>query len=142
MNLTVTLATAIGAIGTMAYRILVIDDDVMNLDMMSQRLRLRGYRVEGAVDGLRGLELARADPPDLILMDVSLPEMDGWEATRRLKAELATRHIPVVALTAHAMMNDRSRALQAGCDDYESKPVDFERLLAKMAKLLSRGATT
>ncbi len=126
----------------MAYRILVIDDDVMNLDMMSQRLRLRGYRVEGAVDGLRGLELARADPPDLILMDVSLPEMDGWEATRRLKAELATRHIPVVALTAHAMMNDRSRALQAGCDDYESKPVDFERLLAKMAKLLSRGATT
>jgi two-component system cell cycle response regulator DivK len=122
----------------MNRRILVIDDDLMNLDMISQRLELRGYYVVGAVDGIQGLELANAEPPDLILMDVNLPEMDGWEATRRLKTEWKTRHIPVIALTAHAMASDRSKALEAGCDEYESKPVDFERLVAKMEMLLSR----
>jgi two-component system, cell cycle response regulator DivK len=110
----------------------------MNLDMISQRLELRGYHVIGAVDGVQGLALARAEPPDLILMDVNLPEMDGFETTRRLKAERSTRHIPVVALTAHAMTSDRAKALEMGCDDYESKPVDFERLLSKMETLLSR----
>jgi two-component system, cell cycle response regulator DivK len=122
----------------MNRRILVIDDDLMNLDMISQRLELRGYHVVRAVDGIEGLELANAEPPDLILMDVNLPEMDGWEATRRLKAEWKTRRIPVVALTAHAMASDRSKALEAGCDEYESKPVDFERLVEKMEMLLSR----
>jgi two-component system, cell cycle response regulator DivK len=122
----------------MNRRILVIDDDLMNLDMISQRLELRGYDVVRAVDAIQGLELANAEPPDLILMDVNLPEMDGWEATRRLKAEWKTRHIPVVALTAHAMASDRSKALEAGCDEYESKPVDFERLVSKVEMLLSR----
>jgi CheY-like chemotaxis protein len=120
----------------MRYNILVIEDDEMNLDMITQRLELRGYRVLGAVDGFEGINLAREEAPDLILMDVNLPEIDGWEVTRRLKAEPATRHIPVVALTAHAMVNDRDKALQAGCDDYETKPVDFQRLLSKMEKLL------
>jgi two-component system cell cycle response regulator DivK len=124
----------------MNHHILVIDDDLMNLDMISQRLELRGYRVVGAADGRQGIDLARAEPPDLILMDINLPEMDGWEATRHLKSEETTRHIPVVALTAHAMVSDRSKALQAGCDDYESKPVDFERLLVKMETLLCKDA--
>jgi two-component system, cell cycle response regulator DivK len=120
----------------MIYTILVIEDDEMNMDMITQRLELRGYRVLGAVDGLDGIDLAREELPDLILMDVNLPEIDGWEATRRLKAEPATRHIPVVALTAHAMVRDRDKALQAGCDDYETKPVDFQRLLSKIEALL------
>lgn len=124
----------------MNNNILVIDDDVMNLDMISQRLELRGYHVVAAADGLEGIDLARAERPDLILIDINLPEMDGWEATRRLKSEEATRHIPVVALTVHAMVSDRSRALQAGCDEYESKPVDFERLLTKMETLLCKEA--
>jgi two-component system, cell cycle response regulator DivK len=124
----------------MNHHILVIDDDLMNLYMISQRLELRGYRVVGAADGRQGIDLARAEPPDLILMDINLPEMDGWEATRHLKSEETTRHIPVVALTAHAMVSDRSKALQAGCDDYESKPVDFERLLVKMETLLCKDA--
>ncbi len=125
----------------MNNHILVIDDDIMNLDMISQRLELRGYRVVATADGPEGIDLARAERPDLILMDINLPEMDGWEATRRLKSEETTRHIPVVALTAHAMASDRSKALQAGCDDYESKPVDFERLLTKMETLLCKEAT-
>jgi two-component system, cell cycle response regulator DivK len=120
----------------MRYNILVIEDDEMNLDMITQRLKLRGYRVLGAVDGFDGINLAREEAPDLILMDVNLPEIDGWEVTRRLKAEPATRHIPVVALTAHAMVSDRDKALQAGCDDYETKPVDFPRLVSKMEMLL------
>jgi two-component system, cell cycle response regulator DivK len=120
----------------MIYKILVIEDDEMNMDMITQRLELRGYRVLGAVDGLDGIDLAREELPDLILMDVNLPEIDGWETTRRLKAEPATRQIPVVALTAHAMVRDRDKALQAGCDDYETKPVDFQRLLSKIEALL------
>jgi CheY-like chemotaxis protein len=120
----------------MSYRILVVEDDEMNLDMISQMLELKGYRVLGAVDGLDGINVARTEVPDLILMDINLPEIDGWEATRRLKAEPATRYIPVVALTAHAMVSDRDKALQAGCDDYETKPIDFQRLLSKMETLL------
>ena len=123
----------------MSHSILIIDDDYMNRDMISQRLELRGFRVVGAIDGPRGDRgWARAEQPDTILMDVNLPEMDGWEATRRLKAGTATRHIPVVALTAHAMVSDRDKALRAGCDEYETKPVDFQRLLAKMEMLLGR----
>lgn len=122
----------------MSYRILVVEDDDMNRDMISQRLELRGYLVVTAVDGREGVDLARIEAPDLILMDVNLPELDGWEATRCLKAEHATRHIPVVALTAHAMASDRLKALQAGCDEYETKPLDFPRLLAKMESLLGR----
>jgi CheY-like chemotaxis protein len=120
----------------MIYNILIIEDDEMNLDMMIQRLELRGYRVLGAINGLDGIDLAREELPDLILMDVNLPEINGLEATRRLKAEPATRHIPVVALTAHAMAGDRDKALQAGCDDYETKPVNFQRLLSKIEALL------
>ncbi len=112
----------------------------MNIDMITQRLELRGYRVVTAADGLRGIDLAREEAPDLILMDVSLPEVDGWEATRRLKAGAATRHIPVVALTAHAMEGDREKASRAGCDAYETKPVDFQRLLSTMEALLQREA--
>jgi two-component system cell cycle response regulator DivK len=118
--------------------ILVVDDDAMNMDMITRRLQLRGYRVLGADDAIQGIALAQAEAPSLILMDVNLPEMDGWEATRRLKAEETTRHIPVVALTAHAMVSDRDKALKAGCDDYETKPVDFERLLTKIETLLAR----
>jgi CheY-like chemotaxis protein len=124
----------------MSYRILIIEDDAMNLDMISERLELRGYRVAGATDGSQGVELALLEAPDLILMDVSLPGMDGWEVTRRLKSEAATRHIPVVALTAHAMVSDRDKALQAGCDEYETKPIEFERLLAKIETLLGQEA--
>jgi CheY-like chemotaxis protein len=125
----------------MIYSILVIEDDYMNLDMITQRLELRGYRVFGAIDGLDGIDLAREKLPDLILMDVNLPEIDGWEATRRLKTEPATRHSPVMALTAHAMVSDRDKALQAGCDDYETKPVDFQRLLSKIEALLVKSQT-
>jgi len=124
----------------MAYNILIIEDDEMNMDMISKRLELRGYRVVAAVDGRGGIAPAREAAPDLILMDVNLPEFDGWEATRRLKAEAATRHIPVVALTAHAMESDRAKARDAGCDGYESKPIDFPRLLARMETLLTRRA--
>jgi two-component system, cell cycle response regulator DivK len=124
----------------MSHRILVIDDDLMHCDMILRRLSLRGYRVVGAVDGSQGIDVARAERPDLILMDINLPEMDGWETTRRLKSDETTRHIPVVALTAHAMTTDRVKALQAGCDDYATKPIDFERLLEKMEALLCRKA--
>jgi CheY-like chemotaxis protein len=126
----------------MSYKILIVEDDEMNTDMITQRLELRGYRVVASADGLRGIALALAEAPDLILMDVNLPEIDGWEATRRLKADAATRHIPVLALTAHAMSSDRDKAMQAGCDGYETKPVDFQRLLAKMETLLGRGANS
>jgi two-component system, cell cycle response regulator DivK len=120
----------------MSYHILVIEDDEMNVDMIAERLELRGYHVLTAGDGLLGIDLARTEGPDLILMDVSLPEVDGWEATRRLKAEAATCHIPVIALTAHAMEGDREKAMRAGCDGYETKPVDFHRLLSTMESLL------
>lgn len=120
-------------------RLLLVEDNELNRDMLSRRLLRRGYTVDIAVDGLQALEMAARDMPDLILMDMSLPEMDGWEATRRLKAASPTTRIPVIALTAHAMSGDRERALDAGCDDFDTKPVDFERLIEKISALLGEG---
>jgi CheY-like chemotaxis protein len=116
--------------------ILIVEDNEMNRDMLSRRLERKGYQVLMAVDGEMGIEVARSGAPDLILMDMSLPVVDGWEATRRLKADAALRHIPIIALTAHAMANDRDKALEAGCDDYDTKPIELPRLLAKMETLL------
>ena len=117
-------------------RILLVEDNEMNRDMLSRRLARKGYEVVLAVDGAEGLAMARGEAPDLILMDMSLPVVDGWEATRRLKADPSTRGIPVIALTAHAMAEDRQKALDAGCDDYDTKPVEFPRLLRKIAEQL------
>ena len=117
-------------------KILLVEDQEMNRDMLSRRLKKRGYEVSIAVDGAEGVDKARSESPDLILMDMSLPVMDGWEATRTLKADEATRSIPVVALTAHAMSTDREKALAAGCDAYETKPVELPRLIETMEKLL------
>jgi two-component system, cell cycle response regulator DivK len=124
----------------MGKGIVIIEDDCMNSDMLAQRFELRGFRVLTAVDGVEGIALAATEAPDVILMDVSLPEMDGWEAAGLLKSGAATRHIPVVALTAHAMASDRDKALKAGCDEYETKPVDFPRLMKKIETLLNREA--
>ena len=118
-------------------KILLVEDQEMNRDMLSRRLKKKGYEVAIAVDGAEGVEKARSESPELILMDMSLPVMDGWEATRRLKADEATRSIPVVALTTHAMSTDRDKALEAGCDAYETKPVELPRLLETMEKLLA-----
>ena len=117
-------------------RILLVEDQEMNRDMLSRRLRKRGHEVSIAVDGAEGVAKAREESPDLILMDMSLPVMDGWEATRTIKADAATRAIPVVALTAHAMSTDREKALAAGCDAYETKPIELPRLLQTIGKLL------
>jgi CheY-like chemotaxis protein len=117
-------------------RILIVEDNEMNRDMLTRRLERKGYQVISATDGSNGISAARAESPDLILMDMSLPEVDGWEAARRLKSDSATRHIPVIALTAHAMSSDRQKALEAGCDEYETKPVEFRRLLAKIQAML------
>ena len=117
-------------------RILLVEDNEMNRDMLSRRLQTRGYEVTIAVDGKVGIEMAQATLPDLILMDMSLPVIDGWEATRTLKGAPETRHIPVIALTAHAMSTDRDKALEAGCDDYDTKPIELPRLLGKMEALL------
>jgi two-component system, cell cycle response regulator DivK len=122
-------------------RILLVEDNEMNRDMLSRRLEKRGYQVLMAVDGKQGLEMARAESPDLILMDMSLPEIDGWEATRQLKASEATRAIPVIGLTAHAMAGDREKCLEAGCNDYDIKPIELPRLLAKMQALLTPKGT-
>jgi two-component system, cell cycle response regulator DivK len=119
-------------------KILLVEDNEMNRDMLSRRLQKRGYEVQIAVDGPEGLRKALADPPDLILMDISLPEMDGWTVTRRLRAEPATARTPIIALTAHAMSGDRERALDAGCDDYDTKPVELDRLLGKIQGLLQQ----
>ena len=119
-------------------KILLIEDNEMNRDMLSRRLARKGYRVVMAIDGIHGLAAAREEAPDLILMDMNLPGIDGWEATRRLKAQDATRHVPVIALTAHAMVSDRQKALEAGCDDYETKPVEFQRLVSKIQAILER----
>jgi two-component system, cell cycle response regulator DivK len=116
-------------------KILLVEDNEMNRDMLSRRLKRRGYDVSIAVDGAAALAAVEADPPALVLMDMSLPVMDGWEATRRLKAEPRTRAIPVIALTAHAMTDDRERAIDAGCDDFDTKPVDLQRLLGKIAAM-------
>ena len=119
-------------------KILIVEDNEMNRDMLSRRLVKRGYEVDIAVDGEQGLAMARSTPPALILMDMSLPGVDGWEATRQLKAMPETRQVPVIALTAHAMAGDREKALAAGCDDFDTKPVDLPRLLAKIEALLGR----
>jgi CheY-like chemotaxis protein len=119
-------------------RILLVEDNEMNRDMLSRRLARRGYEVVLAVDGEEGIAKARAEAPALILMDMSLPGLDGWEATRRIKAGADTAAIPVIALTAHAMAGDREQALAAGCDDFDTKPVDLARLLAKIEALLGR----
>lgn len=116
--------------------ILLVEDNEMNRDMLLRRLQRRGFEVIVAVDGQQGCTLAQTALPDLILMDMSLPVMDGWAATRRLKADLTTGRIPIIALTAHAMAGDRQKALEAGCDDYETKPVELTRLLGKINTLL------
>jgi CheY-like chemotaxis protein len=121
-------------------KILLVEDNEMNRDMLSRRLERRGYKVLIAVDGQMGIDMARDEAPDLVLMDMSLPVMDGWEATRTLKASDVTRNIPVIALTAHAMSTDREKAIEAGCDDYDTKPIDLPRLLAKMEALIGPGA--
>ena len=117
-------------------KILLVEDNEMNRDMLSRRLARRGYEVAIAVDGEQGLVLARSEAPALVLMDMSLPGLDGWDATRQLKAAEETRAIPVIALTAHAMSGDREKAIAAGCDDFDTKPVDLERLLGKIEALL------
>lgn len=118
-------------------KILLVEDNETNRNMLSRRLLKRGYEVVIAIDGESSLLLAESETPDLILMDMSLPILDGWEATRRLKAEPATQSIPVIALTAHAMSSDRDKALEAGCDDYDTKPVELARLLGKIEALLT-----
>jgi two-component system cell cycle response regulator DivK len=116
-------------------KILLVEDNEMNRDMLSRRLIKKGYEVIMALDGEQALEMARAEAPDLILMDISLPGLDGWEATRRLKARPETQAIPIIALTAHAMAGDREKCLEAGCNDYDTKPVEFPRLLGKIQEL-------
>jgi CheY-like chemotaxis protein len=118
-------------------RILLVEDNEMNRDMLSRRLSRKGFEVVIAVDGQQGVEKAMSESPDLVLMDMSLPVLDGWEATRRLKAASATRHIPIIALTAHAMSGDREKTLQAGCDDYDTKPIELPRLISKIEALLN-----
>ena len=118
-------------------KILLVEDNEMNRDMLSRRLVRGGYEVTIAEDGARGVAMATSDRPDLILMDMSLPVIDGWEATRRIKANDATRRIPVIALTAHAMAGDREKAMEVGCEDYDTKPVEMSRLLGKIAALLA-----
>ena len=117
-------------------KILLVEDNEMNRDMLSRRLQRRGYEVLMAADGAEGLAAVRECRPDLVLMDMSLPVIDGWEVTRQLKAEEATRHIPVIALTAHAMSGDRQKAVDAGCDDFDTKPIDLDRLLGKVGALV------
>lgn len=121
-------------------KILLVEDNEMNRDMLSRRLARAGFAVSVSTDGADALVRAATDRPDLILMDLSLPVLDGWEATRRLKANAQTRAIPVIALTAHAMEADRSRAVQAGCDDFDTKPIEMPRLLAKIERLLAPAA--
>jgi CheY-like chemotaxis protein len=117
-------------------KVLLIEDNEMNRDMLSRRLIRRGFEVIFAVDGQQGIDLARSQRPDIILMDMSLPVIDGWEATRRVKSDDATRGVPVIGLTAHAMSGDREKAIEAGCDDYDTKPVEFDRLIGKIERLL------
>src|ERR1700732_2643273 len=118
-------------------KILLVEDNEMNRDMLSRRLLRKGYEVVMAVDGGQAVTMAESDRPDLILMDMSLPVIDGWEATRRIKATSELRKIPIIALTAHAMATDRNKALEAGCDDYDTKPIELQRLLGKIETLLA-----
>lgn len=121
-------------------KILLVEDNELNRDMLSRRLERKGFQVVMAADGQQGVDLASSEGPDLILMDMDLPVIDGWEATRRVKAGETTRDIPVIALTAHAMVGDRDKAMAAGCDDYDTKPIDFPRLLGKIETLLGGAA--
>ena len=122
-------------------KVLIVEDNEMNRDMLSRRLMRKGYSVVIATDGEQGVAMAASETPDLILMDMSLPKLDGWEATRRLKADAELKKIPIIALTAHAMTDDRDKALAAGCDDYDTKPVDLPRLLEKMETILRHEAS-
>lgn len=122
-------------------KILLVEDNEMNRDMLSRRLIKAGFEMVMAVDGEQAIDLARSEAPDLILMDISLPGLDGWEATRRLKAGPETRSIPIIALTAHAMAGDREKSLAAGCNDYDTKPIDFRRLMEKIQGLLGQETT-
>jgi two-component system, cell cycle response regulator DivK len=117
-------------------KVLLVEDNEMNRDMLSRRLTRRGFEVVFAVNGKQGVDLARSEKPDIILMDMSLPIMDGWEATRCVKSDDATRSVPVIGLTAHAMSGDREKAIDAGCDDYDTKPVELDRLIGKIERLL------
>lgn len=119
-------------------KVLLVEDNEMNRDMLSRRLKRQGYEVLIAADGQQGVEIARSEAPELILMDLGLPVLDGWDATRQLKAAPETQAIPIIALTAHAMAGDRERALEAGCDDYDIKPIDLKRLLGKMKAILEK----
>lgn len=119
-------------------KVLLVEDNEMNRDMLSRRLERKGYLISMAVDGNEALHMARSERPDLILMDMGLPEIDGWEVTRQLKASEETRAIPIIALTAHAFSEDRERALGAGCDDFDTKPIELPRLLEKIERLLGR----
>jgi two-component system, cell cycle response regulator DivK len=119
-------------------KILLVEDNEMNRDMLTRRLQRRGYEVVIAVDGAQGLAMAQSESPALILMDISLPVLDGWEATRRLKVAPETKSIPVIALTAHAMSGDRERCIEAGCDDFDTKPVEIARLVGKIETLLNQ----
>jgi two-component system cell cycle response regulator DivK len=122
------------------HKILLVEDNEMNRDMLSRRLERKGYEVILAADGQCGVDMAKSELPDLILMDMSLPLLDGWEATRLLKVDKTTKHLPVIALTAHAMSGDREKALEAGCNDYDTKPIDLVRLLGKIEALLGQTA--
>ncbi len=122
-------------------KILLVEDNEMNRDMLSRRLARRGYQVVIALDDEQGVAMARSEAPDLILMDMSLPVLDGWEAARQLKATPETRAIPIIALTAHAMVGDREKAIEAGCNDYDTKPIEFPRLLGKIDAVLGKEAT-
>jgi two-component system cell cycle response regulator DivK len=122
--------------------ILLVEDNEMNRDMLTRRLERKGYTVITAEDGGQGQDMAHSGSPDIILMDMSLPVMNGWEVTRLLKSDLATKHIPIIALTAHALATDRAKALEAGCDDYDTKPVDFARLTEKIDSLLLEKKTS
>ena len=119
-------------------KVLLVEDNEMNRDMLSRRLTRRGFEVLSAVDGQQGVDLARSEKPDIILMDMSLPVMDGWEATRRVKSDESTRNVPVIGLTAHAMSGDREKALEAGCDEYDTKPVEIDRLIGKIERLIGK----
>lgn len=122
-------------------KILIIEDTENNRILLTRRLKPKGYEIVTVEDAEKGLPLAQSERPDLILMDVGLPGLDGWAATRQLKSDPATKQIPVIALTAHAMQSDRDKATEAGCDDYETKPIDFARLFEKIERLLTRAAT-
>jgi CheY-like chemotaxis protein len=117
-------------------RVLLVEDNEMNRDMLSRRLTRRGFEIILAQDGLTAIQMAKAEQPDVILLDMDLPVLDGWEAARRIRKDESVRRIPIVALTAHAMSGDRERALEAGCDDYETKPIDLDSLLGKMNALM------